>query len=52
MSEESLEIQPRPEQPSKAPVLAGDRGLQFSDMESMWRVIAWWCIGWDLNNRL
>lgn len=23
--------------PQKAPVLAGDRGLQFSDMESMWR---------------
>ncbi len=23
--------------PQKAPVLAGERGLKFSDMESMWR---------------
>lgn len=32
MSEAQLAVQPQ-----KSPVLAGDRGLQFSDMESMWR---------------
>lgn len=32
MSESQLAVQQK-----KVPVLAGDRGLQFSDMESMWR---------------
>lgn len=30
-------LPPQPEKPSKAPVLSGDRGLQFRNMDELWR---------------